>query len=99
MQCDLVGQSLLEQMKAENEKLTAAGAGGEDNGKLEELLAAKQAELQVRPLWRALGAKTCARRPRVFSSRQGGVSLARHSTSRRAEGSLLRRRRSVPGGE
>lgn len=61
MECDLIGQALLEQMKAENEKLTAAGAGGADNEKLEELLAAKQAELQVRQLWGALGEKTCAR--------------------------------------
>lgn len=31
----------------ENEKLTAAGVGGGEDSKLEEMLAAKQAELQV----------------------------------------------------
>lgn len=34
-------------MKAENEKLAAAGGGGEGDSKLQEMLAAKQAELMV----------------------------------------------------
>lgn len=34
-------------MKAENKKLAAAGGAGEGNSKLEEMLAAKQAELMV----------------------------------------------------
>lgn len=38
----------MERMKAENEKLAAAGSAGSGNPKLEEMLAAKQAELQVK---------------------------------------------------
>lgn len=39
---------MMDEMKAENEKLAAAGGGGDGNSKLEEILAAKQAELMVR---------------------------------------------------
>lgn len=38
---------MMDAMKAENEKLAAAGVGNEGNSKLEDMLAAKQAELQV----------------------------------------------------
>ena len=43
-------------MKAENEKLAAAGKGGEGDSKLQEMLAAKQAELMVS----ASPPRTCA---------------------------------------
>lgn len=39
---------MMNAMKAENEKLAAAGGGGEGDSKLQEMLAAKQAELMVR---------------------------------------------------
>lgn len=39
---------MMDAMKAENEKLAAAGGGGEGDSKLQEMLAAKQAELMVR---------------------------------------------------
>lgn len=39
---------MMSAMKAENEKLAAAGGGGEGDSKLQEMLAAKQAELMVR---------------------------------------------------
>lgn len=38
---------MMEKMKAENEKLAAAGGAAGGNSMLEEMLAAKQAELQV----------------------------------------------------
>lgn len=46
---DLIGfaQRMMDAMKAENEKLAAAGGGGEGDSKLQEMLAAKQAELMV----------------------------------------------------
>lgn len=40
-------QVMLEKMKEENEKLAAAGGASGGDSKLEEMLAAKQAELQV----------------------------------------------------
>lgn len=40
-------QMMMDAMKAENEKLAAAGGGGEGDSKLQEMLAAKQAELMV----------------------------------------------------
>lgn len=47
--CLLTGasQMMMDAMKAENEKLAAAGGGEEENARLEEMLAAKQAELMV----------------------------------------------------
>lgn len=38
---------MMDAMKAENEKLAAAGGGGEGDSKLQDMLAAKQAELMV----------------------------------------------------
>lgn len=38
---------MMDAMKAENQKLAAAGGSGEGNSKLEDMLAAKQAELMV----------------------------------------------------
>ena len=38
---------MMDAMKAENEKLAAAGGAEEENARLEEMLAAKQAELMV----------------------------------------------------
>lgn len=45
-------QMMMDAMKAENEKLAAAGGGGEGDSKLQEMLAAKQAELMVISLLR-----------------------------------------------
>lgn len=48
---------MMDAMKAENEKLAAAGGGEEENARLEEMLAAKQAELMV--LVNSCASKAC----------------------------------------
>lgn len=42
----------MEEMKKENAKLAAAGGAGAGDSRLEEMLAAKQAELQVQHIFR-----------------------------------------------